>query len=188
VDWWSAAGRADTTAKGLLPASYQVTARSAPSSKWWSLTPERQIETRARGLYSKGSTLWQQPPVGIFAVFKTVVSEGRPEPPDHSRVTDSWGTSRSTLRVSTVASRPELAWQQSGNAERLQAFDAKHWTVRHPKVHLLDKLSTGGQGMPNAVLIRPRSRSGQIRSETADRLERLVRGSAASVVNCPRNA
>jgi hypothetical protein len=28
--WWSAAGRADTTAMELLPTSYEVTARSAP--------------------------------------------------------------------------------------------------------------------------------------------------------------
>jgi len=35
----------------------------------WSLTSRRQIEIRARGLYSEGSTLWQQPPVWIFAVF-----------------------------------------------------------------------------------------------------------------------
>ena len=30
----------------------------------WSLTPRRQIKTRARSLYSEGSTLWQQPSRG----------------------------------------------------------------------------------------------------------------------------
>src|SRR6266581_1471406 len=37
----------------------------------WSLTARRQIELRARSLYSKGSTPRQQPPPGIFAVFRT---------------------------------------------------------------------------------------------------------------------
>lgn len=36
----------------------------------WSLTPRRQIKSRARSLYSEGSTLWQQPPVWIFAEFR----------------------------------------------------------------------------------------------------------------------
>src|SRR6266702_1708348 len=43
----------------------------------WSLTSRRQIEIRARGLYSEGSTLWQQPPVWIFAEFRIVACRFR---------------------------------------------------------------------------------------------------------------
>src|SRR6266508_2258166 len=57
----------------LRRGSYQPPIRSLLARRhlfWWSLTPRRRIKTRARSLSSKGSTLWQQPPPGIFAEFR----------------------------------------------------------------------------------------------------------------------
>src|SRR5439155_10550986 len=91
MDWWSAAGRADTTAMGL----YQTPIRSLLARRrLLAVVADTKATDQNKGTKPvfKGVNPVPATTARIFAVFKIDDSSRRSLSADHSRVTISWGT------------------------------------------------------------------------------------------------